>query len=325
MREIRYIDAIREAQTEEMRRDDSIYIFGQGIGPRGGNFTQTLGMWDEFGPTRLIDVPISELGFTGISVGAAMTGLRPVVDIMFWDFAWEAIGQIVNHAGRIHYMSNGKLSVPLVIRGVIGVGQSAGGHHSARPYPLYAQMPGLKIVIPSTPYDAKGLLKTAIRDDDPVLLFEHKGLYNTTGPVPEEEYLIPLGQAKVAREGTDVTIVAIAKMLLLALEAADRLVGEGISAEVVDPRTLVPLDKETILGSIRKTNHVVVVDEAYSPCGVGGEIAALAADEAFYDLDGPVKRIHPLSVPAPSSPPLERGMLPTVEQVVSVVKETMTE
>ena len=325
MREIRYIEAIREAQTEEMRRNEAVFILGEGIGPRGGNFTQTLGMWDEFGPKRLIDTPISELGFTGVAVGAAMTGLRPVVDIMFWDFAWEAVGQIFNHAARIHYMSNGKLRVPLVIRGVMGVGGSAGGHHSARPYSVYAQMPGLKVVVPSTPYDAKGLLKSAIRDDDPVMVFEHKGLYNSRGPVPEEEYVIPLGQAKVVREGTDVTVVATAKMVSLALEAADQLAGEGISAEVVDPRTLVPLDNEGIVRSIRKTNHVVVVDEAYSPYGVGSEIAALAADEAFYDLDGPVKRVHSLSVPAPSSPPLEEGMLPNVKRLVAAVRETLSE
>jgi pyruvate/2-oxoglutarate/acetoin dehydrogenase E1 component len=323
MREIRYIDAIREAQEEEMRRDDSVFIFGEGIGPRGGNFTQTKGMWPEFGEKRLIDVPLSELGFTGVAVGAAMCGLRPIVDIMFWDFAWEAMGQIVNQAGRIHYMSNGQFRVPMVIRGAIGVGGSAGGHHSCRPYPLYAQMPGLKVVVPATPRDVKGLLKSAIRDDDPVLVFEHKGLNNTTGPVPEEEYTTPIGKAVVHREGSDVTVVATAKMVLLALDAAEVLANEGISAEVVDPRTLVPLDKETILSSIRKTNRVVVVDEAYSPCGVGGDIAALAADEALFYLDAPVKRVHSLSIPAPSSPPLEQAMIPSLEKVVDAVREVM--
>ncbi len=325
MREIRYIDAIREAQAEEMRRDKTVFIFGEGIGPRGGAFTQTQGMWDEFGEKRLIDTPISELGFTGVAVGAAMTGLRPIVDIMFWDFAFEALGQIVNQAARIHYMSNGQIKVPLVVRGVIGAGQSAGGHHSNSPYPLYTQMPGLKIVIPATPYDVKGLLKTAIRDDDPVMVFEHKGLYNTKGPVPEEEYTIPFGQAIVRREGSDVTLVATSRMVLLALEAAETLADEGISAEVVDPRTLVPLDKKTILASIRKTNRVVVVDEAFSPCGVGGEIAALAADEAFYHLDAPIKRIHSLSVPTPSSPPLEKAVVPSLEQIVTTVREVMNQ
>ncbi len=323
MREIRYIDAVREAQWEEMRRDEAIFMFGEGIGPRGGCFTQTRGMWPEFGEKRLIDTPLSEMGFTGIAIAAAMTGLRPIVDIMFWDFAYEAIGQIINQAARIHYMSNGQFKVPVVIRGTIGVGQSAGGHHSCRSYPLYTQMPGLKVVIPATPYDVKGLLKTAIRDDDPVLVFEHKGLFNTTGPVPEEEYTVPFGQAVVRREGTDVTLVATSRMVLLALEAAEALANEGISAEVVDPRTLVPLDKETILGSIRKTSRVVVVDEAYSPCGVGAEIAALAADEAFYYLDAPIKRVHTLSVPTPSSPPLEQAVVPSLERVVGTVREMM--
>lgn len=325
MREIRYIDAIREAQEEEMRRDDSVFIFGEGIGPRGGNFTQTKGMWPEFGEKRLIDVPLSELGFTGIAIGAAMTGLRPIVDIMFWDFAYEAMGQIINQAGRIHYMSNGQFSVPMVIRGAMGVGQSAGGHHSCRSYPLFAQMPGLKVVIPATPRDAKGLLKSAIRDDDPVLVFEHKGLNNTTGPVPEEDYTIPLGKAAVHREGTDVTLVATGKMVLLAMDAAEAVASEGISVEVVDPRTLVPLDRETILASIRKTNRVMVVDEAYSPCGVGGEIAALAADEALYYLDAPVKCIHSLSIPAPASPPLEQAMVPDLKKVVGGIAEVMNQ
>jgi len=325
MREIRYIEAVREAQWEEMRRDEMIFIFGEGIGRRGGNFTQTKGMWPEFGEKRLIDTPISEMGFTGIAIGAAVTGLRPIVDIMFWDFAYEAIGQIINQAARIHYMSNGQIKVPLVMRGVIGVGQGAGGHHSGRPYPLYAQMPGLKVVVPATPYDVKGLLKTAIRDDDPVLVFEHKGLYNTRGPVPEEEYTIPFGQAVVCREGTDVTLVATSRMVLLALEAAEALANEGVSVEVVDPRTLVPLDKERILGSIRKTNRVVVVDEAYSPCGFGAEIAALVADEAFYYLDAPIKRVHSLSVPEPYSPPLEQAMLPNLGSVVAAVREVMNQ
>jgi pyruvate/2-oxoglutarate/acetoin dehydrogenase E1 component len=323
MREIRFIEAVREAQWEEMRRDETIFMFGQGIGPRGGAFTQTRGMWPEFGEKRLIDVPLSEMGFTGLAIAAAIAGLRPIVDIMFWDFANEAIGQIVNQAGRIHYMSNGQYKVPLVIHGVVGVGQSAGGHHSGRHYPFYTQMPGLKVALPATPYDAKGLLKAAIRDDDPVLVFYHKGTLNDRGPVPEEEYTVPLGQAEVRRKGTDVTIVATLKMVKVALEAAEVLAEEGVSVEVIDPRTLVPLDKRTILDSIRKTNRVVVVDEAFSPCGVGAEIAALAADEAFYYLDAPIKRIHPLSVPEPSSPPLERAMLPDVEQVAASLREVM--
>jgi len=325
VREIRFIEAIREAQAEEMRRDETIFMFGEGIGSRGGAFTQTKGMWSEFGGKRLMDVPLSEMGFTGLAIAAAMTGLRPIVDIMFWDFANEAFGQIINQAARVHYMSNGQFKVPLVIHGVVGVGQSAGGHHSGRHYPLYAQMPGLKVVLPATPHDVKGLLKTAIRDDDPVLVFYHKGMLNDRGPVPEQEYTIPLGQAVVRREGTDVTIIGTLKMGQLALNAADALAEEGISVEVLDPRTLVPLDKETILNSIRKTNRVVVVDEAFSRCGVGAEIAALAADEAFYYLDAPIKRIHTLSVPEPSSPPLEQAILPNLEQVVTAVREVMSQ
>jgi pyruvate dehydrogenase E1 component beta subunit len=325
MREIRIVDAIREAQWEEMRRDDRIFMFGQGIGPRGGCFTQTRGMWPEFGAKRLIDVPLSEPGFTGLAIAAAMTGLRPIVDIMFWDFANEVVGQIVNQAGRITYMSNGQYNVPIVIHGVVGVGQSSGAHHSGRQYPLYTHMPGLKVVIPATPYDVKGLFKTAIREDDPVLIFVHKGLLNTRGEVPEEEYTIPLGQAAIRREGSDVTVVATLKMVYVALDAAETLAEEGISVEVIDPRTLVPLDKRMVLDSIRKTNRVVVVDEAFSPCGVGAEIAALAAEEAFYYLDSPFKRVHPPSIPAPSSPPLEQAMIPSVEHVVSAVREVMNQ
>jgi pyruvate/2-oxoglutarate/acetoin dehydrogenase E1 component len=325
MREIRYIEAVREAQWEEMRRDDSIFIFGEGIGPRGGAFTQTQGMWPEFGEDRLLDVPLSEMGFCGLAIAAAMTGLRPIVDFMFWDFANEAFGQIINQAARIHYMSNGQYKVPIVMHGVVGVGQSAGGHHSGRHYPVYAQMPGLKIIIPATPYDVKGLLKTAIRDDDPVLVFLHRGMFNMRGPVPEKEFTIPLGQANVCREGSDVTVVATLSMVHLALQAAEALAVEGISVEVVDPRTLAPLDSETILSSIRKTNRLVVVDEAFSPCGVGAEMAALAADEAFYYLDAPIKRVHPPSVPEPSSPPLEKAWLPTMTQLATTVREVMNQ
>ena len=325
MREIRYIEAVREAMVEEMRRDENVFVFGEGIGPRGGNFRQTVGMAAEFGVRRLIDTPISELGFVGLSLGAAMTGLRPIVDNMFWDFMYEAAGQIIQQAGRIHYMSNGQFRAPMVIRGVVGIGGGAAAHHSGVPYPMYAHFPGLKIVIPATPYDAKGLLKTAIRDDNPVLVFEHRGLYGLTGQVPEEEYTIPFGQARVHREGEDVTIVATARMVHLSLKAAEQLSEEGISVEVVDPRTLVPLDKETILSSIRKTGRVVVVDEAFAPYGVGAEMAALAADEAFYYLDSPIKRIHTASAPAPASERLEALIVPHLDQITAAVHEVMNQ
>ena len=325
MREIRYIDAVREAQWEEMRRDETIFMFGEGIGSRGGCWTQTKGMWPEFGEKRLIDVPLSENGFVGLAIFAAVTGLRPIIDIMFWDFANEAFGQIINQAARMRYLSNGQFKVPIVIHGVIGAVHSAGGHHSGRHYPVYCNMPGLKIVIPSTPYDAKGLLKTSIRDDNPVLMFEHRALLNTKGNVPEGEYTIPLGEAVVRREGSDVTLVATAAMVILALEVAESLSKEGISVEVVDPRTLVPLDKETIINSIRKTGRLIVVDEAFGTCGIGGEIAGLAADEAFYYLESPIKLVHSLPVPDPMAPPLERAMVPDKERVAAAVKEVMNQ
>jgi pyruvate dehydrogenase E1 component beta subunit len=321
VREIKYIEAIREAQHEEMHRDESVFMFGEGIGPRGGCWTQTKGMWPRFGERRLIDVPLSENGFVGLAIFAAATGLRPIVDMMFWDFANEAFGQIVNQAARIRYLSNGQFRAPIVIHGATGLGRSAGGHHSGRLYPAYCNMPGLKVILPSTPYDAKGLLKTAIRDDDPVLMFEHRALLNTTGPVPEEEYTVPFGEAVVRRTGRDVTMVATAAMVIVALRVAEALAGEGISIEVIDPRTLVPLDKDGILHSIRKTGRLVVLDEAFSPCGIGGEIAALAADEAFDYLDSPVKRIHSVAVPDPMSPPLETAMLPADDHVAEVVRE----
>ncbi len=325
MAEISFIQAVRDAQAEEMRRDEAVVVFGEGIGPRGGSFTQTRGLWEEFGERRLIDTPISELGFTGIAVGAAMTGLRPIVDVMFWDFSFEAMGQIVNQAARIHYMSSGQFSVPLVVRGVIGAGGSAGGHHSNSPYPLYMQMPGVKVAVPSNAHDAKGLLKTAIRDPNPVLFFEHKFLYNAKAVLPDGDgdLLIPFGQAVIHRTGSDVTVVAVAKMVSLALEAAAVLEDEGISVEVIDPRTLVPLDTQTIVTSVEKTNRLVVVDEAFSPCGVGAELAAVAAEDVFFHLDSPIQRVHSKSVPHPTSPSLEKAMLPNLDRVIQVIRETL--
>lgn len=323
MREIKYIEAVQEALSEEFHRDEKVFVLGETL-RRGGSFKETKGLWAEFGEKRVIDTPISEVGFTGMAIGAAMTGLRPVVDFMFWDFCFDAMSQIVQNAARIHYLSNGRVRVPLVVLAMAGAANSAGGHHSGLPYPLFTQMPGLKIVMPSTPYDVKGLLKTAIRDDNPVLVFPHRGLVNTTGLVPEDDYTIPLGQAVIVREGTDVTVVATLKMVSLALQAAGQLAGSGISVEVIDPRTLVPLDKETIVGSIRKTQHLLVVDEAFGPCGVGSEIAALAADEAFYYLDAPIKRIHSLSVPMPFSPPLEQAVLPNCDQIIAAIMQMVT-
>jgi pyruvate/2-oxoglutarate/acetoin dehydrogenase E1 component len=288
---------------------------------RGGSFGETKGLWAEFGDKRVIDTPISETAFTGAAIGAAMTGLRPVVDYMFWDFCYDAMSQIVQNAARIHYLSNGKVSVPLVMIGMAGAAGSAGAHHSGLPYPLFSQMPGLKVIVPATPYHVKGLLKTAIRDDDPVLVFLHRGLPKTTGPIPDGEYTLPLGQAAVHRVGSDVTVVATLRMVSLALQAADLLAAEGISVEVVDPCTLVPMDTGTILASVYKTQRLVIVDEAFGPCGLASEIAALAATEALYDLDAPVKRICPRSVPMPFSPPLEQAVLPGLDEVVTAIRE----
>jgi len=323
MREITYIQAIVEAQAEEMRRDDTVVIFGEGIGPRGGNFKQTEGLWAEFGEDRCKDTPISELGFTGLAVGAAMCGLRPIVDTLFWDFMFVAMDQIVNQAARNYYVSGGRLKVPIVIRGAIGAGQSAGPHHSNCVYSIFAHYPGLKVVVPSTPYDVKGLLKTAIRADDPVLLFEHKFLYLTRGPVPDEEYTIPLGVADIKREGSDVTLVALSKMVRLALEVADKLADEGISVEVVDPRSLVPLDKDTILNSVSKTHRLVILDEEFAFCGVGAEIAAVVAQEGLFYLDAPIRRVHSLPVPTPYSPPLEQYVLPDADKTIRAIQETL--
>jgi pyruvate/2-oxoglutarate/acetoin dehydrogenase E1 component len=241
---------------------------------------------------------------------------------MFWDFCYDAMSQIVQNAARIHYLSNGQATVPLVMLGAVGAAGSAGAHHSGLPYPLFAQMPGLKVVVPATPYHAKGLLKTAIRDDDPVLVFVHRGLNHTTGLVPDNEYTIPLGRATVHRQGSDVTVVATLKMVALALQAADLLAAEGISIEVVDPCTLVPLDAAAILDSVLKTQRLVIVDEAFGPCGLASEIAALAAEQAIYDLDAPVKRVVSFSAPIPFSPTLEQAVLPGLDELMTAIRET---
>ena len=325
MRKIWYKTAINEAMHEEMARDERVFLIGEDVDLFGGVFKISRGLVERFGARRVRGTPISESAFVGLAAGAAMTGLRPIVDMMFWDFANDAYGQIFNQAARIHYISNGQYHVPITIIGSCGLAGSSGGHHSSRPYPAYANMPGLKIVVPSTPYDIKGLLKTAIRDNDPVLFFQHRALHNFKGEVPEEEYLIPFGQADVKRQGTDVTVVATLRMLHLALKAADTLEKEGVSVEVVDPRTLFPLDKETILASVRKTGRLVVADEAFEPFGLGGEMAALAADEAFYYLDSPIKRIHPVFSPEPMTPPLEKAWLPSEDRIVAGIREVMNQ
>lgn len=316
-------EAIREALAEELARDPLVFLMGEDIGRAGGVFMVTAGLQEEFGPDRVMSTPISEAGIAGIGVGAAMTGMRPVVEIMFSDFLTLAMEQIANQAAKMHYMTGGQARVPLVVRTTIGAGRGAAAQHSQSMQAWVAHVPGLKVVMPSTPYDAKGLLKSSIRDDNPVIFLEDKMSYDVKGPVPLAEYTVPLGVADVKRQGDDVTLVATSSMVQVALQAADLLAGEGISVEVVDPRCLRPLDKETILASVRKTSRAVVVDEGCLSYGVTAEIASLIADEAFFYLDAPVKRIGALDVPVPMAPVLELATIPNEQQIVEVVRELM--
>ncbi len=323
MREVRYVDAGVEALHEEMQRDETIIYIGQGIGPRGGNFRQTRDLWKEFGDERLRDTGICELGATGVAIGAAMAGSRAIVDEVFLDFSLEAMTQIVQQAANISYASDGKIRVPVIVRAAMGSVGSAGSHHSHTFYGWFASIPGLKVVAPATPYDVKGLLKTALRDNNPVIFVEHKGLYNQKGMVPEGEYLIPFGEARIHREGKDITLVAVSKMVNVALQAAAVLEKEGISAEVVDPRSIVPLDRKAIAASIEKTGRLAVIDEAQSMCGFSGEILALACEECFDALDLSPFRICSLPAPNPFSPVLEREVIPSVERVASEIRVRM--
>ena len=320
VREITFGQAVREALAEEMRRDPRIFIIGEDVAEAGTPFKVLLGLVDEFGAERVIDTPISEPGFTGLALGAAMTGMRPVVDIMFGDFMPLAMEQVVNQAAKIHYMSGGKLSAPMVVRTTMGAGLRKAAQHSQSFHAWLSHIPGLKVVVPSTPYDAKGLMKTALRDGNPVVFFEDKALYQSRGPVPEEEYTIPFGVADIKRAGSDVTIVATSSMVAVALDAAEKLAGIGISAEVIDPRTTLPLDVDSLIRSARRTSRAIVVDEGYRGYGVTAEIAAVIAEGAFYDLDAPVRRIGAMDVPIPFSPPLEDLTIPTSDQVIETAK-----
>jgi pyruvate dehydrogenase E1 component beta subunit len=320
MREITIVEALREALAEEMSRDPTVFLMGEDIGRANGVFNVTAGLQDEFGKERVIDTPISEAGFTGMGIGAALTGMRPVVEILFCDFMTLAMDQIVNQAAKLYYMTGGQAKVPLVIRTLMGAGRGAAAQHSQSLHVWVAHIPGLKVVMPSTPYDAKGLLKSAIRDDNPVIFFEDKMSYQVKGPVPVGEYTIPLGVADVKRVGTDVTFVATSSMVQVALAAAEALEQEGISAEVVDPRTLKPLDKATILESVKKTGRAVVIDEGHLSYGVTAEIAAIIADEAFDYLDAPVKRLGAMDVPVPMAPVLEQATVPNVDQLVATTR-----
>ncbi len=314
-RELTFAEAIREALAEEMRRDARVFIMGEDVAEAGTPFKVLAGLVDEFGKERVVDTPISEAGFTGLGVGAAMTGLRPVVDIMFGDFLTLTMDQIVNQAAKVHYMSGGKLRVPIVFRTTLGATRRSAAQHSQSLHAWVSHIPGLKVAVPSTPYDAKGLLKTAIRDENPVVFFEDKMMYKLKGQVPAEEYTLPFGVADVKRVGTDITLVATSSMVQIALAAADRLEQAGIRAEVIDPRTTSPLDKQTLIESAKKTSRALVVDEGYERYGVTAEIAAVIADGAFYYLDAPVKRMGAMDVPIPFSPPLEDVTVPTAETV----------
>ncbi len=320
VRELTFGQAVREALAEEMRADPSVCIIGEDVAEAGTPFKVLAGLVDEFGPERVIDSPISEAGITSLAVGAAMTGLRPVVDIMFGDFLTLAMDQIVNQAAKVHYMSGGKLKVPLVVRTTLGATRRSAAQHSQSLHAWVSHIPGLKVALPSTPYDAKGLWKTAIRDDNPVVIFEDKLSYQLKGPVPDGEYTIPFGQADIKRPGTDLTIVATSSMVQVALRAAQLLEALEISAEVVDPRTTVPLDTRTLVDSAKKTSRVIVVDEGYQRYGVTAELAAVIGEGAFHYLDAPVRRLGALDVPVPFSPVLEDLTVPTSERVVETAK-----
>jgi len=320
VREITFAQAIREALAEEMRRDPRVFIIGEDVAEAGTPFKVLSGLVEEFGRERVIDSPISEAGITGLATGAAMTGMRPVVDIMFGDFLTLAMDQIANQAAKVHYMSGGKLKVPLVVRTTLGATRRSAAQHSQSLHAWVSHVPGLKVALPSTPYDAKGLLKSAIRDDSPVVFFEDKMMYTMRGGVPAEEYTIPLGVAEVKRPGGDITIVATSSMVHVALAAAEALAAEGISAEVVDPRTTMPLDTETIIESARKTGRAMVVDEGYERYGVTAEIAAVIAEGAFQYLDAPVRRLGAMHVPIPFSPVLEDLTVPTPETVAATAR-----
>ena len=324
MREITYRDALREALRDEMLRDETVFLLGEDIGRYWkGAFKVTKGLAEEFGDERVRDTPISESAIIGVAAGASITGMRPIAEIMFGDLSALAMDQIANQAAKLTYMFGGQTKVPLVIRMPFGAGVNVAAHHSQSLEAWFLHVPGLKIAMPSTPYDAKGLLKTAIRDDNPVMFFEHKLLYNIKGSVPEEEYTVPLGVADVKREGEDVTIVATLYMVHKSLAAAEELSNEGISVEVVDPRTLVPLDKQAIINSVKKTGRIVIVTEDCKTGGVSAEIAAVVAEEAIDYLDAPVKRVAEPDTPIPFSPPLERFVIPDEKKIIGAVKEVV--
>lgn len=322
-RRLLYREALNEALREEMRRDPAVFLMGEGIAERGGSFKVTAGLLEEFGAKRVIDTPIAEATFTGAAVGAALTGMRPVVEILFVDFAMLAMDQIVNQAAKMRFLSGNQCRVPLVLRSQGGAGGGVASQHSQSLEALFYHVPGLKLVMPSTPHDAKGLLKAAIRDDEPVVFLEHKLLYLTKGPVPGEEYVIDLGCGDIKRAGKDVTVVAWSGMVPRALEAAGALAGDGIDVEVVDPRSLVPLDEELILESVRRTQRVVIVQEAVRRGGVASDIASIIQEKAFDYLDGPIRIVAGRNTPIPYNLNLENACVPQVPDIVEAVRRVV--
>ena len=323
IRQLQYREALNEALHEEMARDPSVFVLGEDVGRYGGVLQVTRGLFEKYGEKRVRDTPISEAGFVGLAVGAAMTGLRPIAEIMYIDFSTLATDQIVNQAAKAHYMFGGKARVPLVVRTQGGGGRGNAAQHSQSLEMWYVHIPGLIVIQPSTPYDAKGLLKSAIRNDNPVIFIEHKLLYNTTGPVPDEEYLIPIGVADIKRPGDDVTIVATSRMVLFALNAAETLAGQGIQAEVIDPRTLKPLDMDIIVRSVEKTGRLVVVNEGHRTGGFTSEVAARVQREAFDWLDAPIMQVATEDVPLPYSGRLELEAIPTEQDIVNAALEVV--
>ena len=324
MREVTIMQATLEALRDEMEVNPAIFVMGEGIGVRGGNFKTTFGLFEKHGPVRLCDTPICERGFVGLAGGAAMTGSRPVIDFMFADFVLDGLGEIINQIAKMQYMSSGRLKMPVLLRGCIGIGHSAATHHSGSYHTLFAHCPGLRVVVPSNPRDAKGLMKHALRCNDPVVFLEHREILTVKGMVPDDEE-IPFGQAAVVREGKDVTVVALALMVQHALKVCDTLAKEGLSVELIDPRTVAPLDTATILTSVKKTGRLLIADGAFGPFGLGSEIAACIADEGFNYLDAPVKRLHGVHCPTPYSPPLEAAVAPGVKELERAVRELLAE
>ena len=324
-RETTFVHATVEALDQAMAENPGIFVMGEGIGSRGGSFNTTHALYDKYGADRLCDTPICERGFIGLGCGAAMTGTRPVIDFMFIDFVHDAFGEVINQIAKMQFMSSGRLKMPILLRGCIGIGHSAAVHHSGSYHSVYAHIPGLRVAIPSTPYDAKGLFARALRSNDPVLMLEHRELLAVKGFVPEGDYEIPFGVARIVREGTDATVVAISLMVHHAVKAAEQLSTEGISIEIIDPRTVSPLDTATIIRSVAKTGRLLIVDEAFQPCSVASEISASVVDAGFDELDAPIRRLNGAFTPTPYAPPLEQAVVPQVEDIIQAVRDLLLE